>query len=828
MDEHDLRADIQQACQELFSHYSWEDNRFNHFLSKTIIDCFQLKTRTDNFELKSILILKYLILKVHPSFDFEQFIYSLNIPKPSLKIFLSALIQSLYFKDVTVFSLSQLENPSWLFLQILAENLSLTDLKKILSELSLQEKLQLLHFSFKNYREGSFPLHQAFEHLYSKNNNPEASLMLKLLTGFKRKYYDLNALKQFLKEKNTLPSLNDLTDFLDTKFEEQIYEIKNLLENLIKSIVPSQGSIFSLEEYKEFFQLYGLKDHIPPFPHVHHSYHENHLLDKLKFIQGVFSDSKALQALSPIHHNFYQVFVRTIFDHMDTLIKKPEKYEKALETFVFGIPTAGKDLARLPGLTTTVQAYKNCIEILQSRGCKNRDLKEIPLFVFDQSSPELFESNHLFIDRLNKEYGCWIVHLSRQDILKIAQKMKIAALIDTTHLGHFGYGGMRNSLFLLLPLLKHLYAKHSSLEEILNLDFNIVKEIFNQHVLGTHPEIPSNTIFMLDDDMLIHDANLFSHLSLSMHSQSLYLASQGYEIGRLTKKNLRYPRLETFLEQPTTLFSHQLWNHIPTPCLMSEYVGHPPLCVNLPMGGEELLTRLTFSFDLLSQCSFHLGGHRLPWGHWPTHYALGVDEYLNKYIPYSIYIALVEVFIDPVNAYGQNIYPWMDRSFTQRAKNLHETLKILSDKKIYQEMQKRFWNNLKRFLNFSIPPLNFLQEDFKNLLESPFDEIIQAHLEKENIPKDQQNPFIKIARVYTFYQQDAQYFMQLAQQAVQFPLDTHLDRAIENLRMSMEENLHIHLEHFPLTYGLYLMLLHLGAAQFNRQLGKILETYSIS
>jgi len=153
---------------------------------------------------------------------------------------------------------------------------------------------------------------------------------------------------------------------------------------------------------------------------------------------------------------------------------------------------------------------------------------------------------------------------------------------------------------------------------------------------------------------------------------------------------------------------------------------------------------------------------------------------------------------------------------------------LFQPKKIYQEMQKRFWNNLKRFLNFSIPPLNFLQEDFKNLLESPFDEIIQAHLEKENIPKDQQNPFIKIARVYTFYQQDAQYFMQLAQQAVQFPLDTHLDRAIENLRMSMEENLHIHLEHFPLTYGLYLMLLHLGAAQFNRQLGKILETYSIS
>ena len=827
MDEQDLRAGIQKACEELFSQYTWEDMRFHHFLSKTIIDCFQLETSTENLELKSVLILKYLIIKIHPSFDFEQFIYSLHVPKPSLKIFLSTLIQSLYFKEVTLSSLSQLENPSYLLLQILAENLSLMDLKKILLELSLYEKLHLLHFSFKNYREGSFPLHQAFEHLYSKNNNPEASSMLKLLNGLKRKYYDLNALKQFLKEANPL-SLPDLMQFLDTKFEEQIREIKNLLESLSKTFFPTQESIFSLEEYKEFFQLYGLKDHIPPFPHPHQAYQDNHLLDKLKFLRDIFSDSKSRQSLSSIHLNFYQVFVRTILDHMDTLLKKPEKYEKALETFVFGIPTAGKDLARLPGLITTVQAYKNCMEILQNKGCKKRDLKEIPLFVFDQSNPEQFESNQLFIESLQKQYGCWIVHLSRQDILKIAQKLKIAALIDTTHLGHFGYGGMRNSLFLLLPVLKQLYAKYTSVDEILNLDFSIIKEIFNQHVLGASLEIPADTIFMLDDDMLIHEANLFSHLSLSMHSQSLYLASQGYEIGRSTKKNLRYPHLKTFLENPETLFSHLLWSQMPTPCLMSEYVGHPRLCVNLPMGGEELLTRLTSSFDLFSPCSFHLGGHRLPVGHWPTHYALGLDAYLTKYIPYSFYIALIEVFIDPVNAYGQNIYPWMDRSFTQRNKNLHETLKILSDKKIYQDMQKRFWSNLKKFLNFSTPTLNFLQEDFKNLLESHFDEIIQARLVKENLTKDQQNPFVDIARVYTFYQQDAQYFMQLAQKAVQFPLDAHLDASIEELRMSMEENLHIHLEHFPLTYGLYLMLLHLGAAQFNRELGKILEAYSNS
>ena len=306
--------------------------------------------------------------------------------------------------------------------------------------------------------------------------------------------------------------------------------------NLRQLFLPFFSSPLNMPEYIELFQLFGFKDHGPLLPYQDIWCKKNTLIEKIKMLLRVFTDPAIILVLPPLDFGF--LFCISAHDHCpNRCIKKSGEIKKTTRKISFRLPTSDKLLESLAGLSSVVVGFKNMVDTVNQKLIDKIALKDIPLFVFDQSNQALFQKNRRFIDKLNLTYACSIIHLSREDILHLAQALDIEDLINTTKRGLFGYGGMRNSVFLIAPILRHIFTHKIKHEQILLIDPEKLMMLFNQYVLGgISPEAPAgDVIFMLHDDMQIPEANIFSHLLLMANSQDINLTSMGFDIGRATK-----------------------------------------------------------------------------------------------------------------------------------------------------------------------------------------------------------------------------------------------------------------------------------------------------
>ncbi len=873
-DEVHFSLEVEGIMEKFFSAHSTTDAEFQRFLIQTIVDCYHIPSKKITRETKSILIIHHLLKKIIPSFDFAEFIKIWGLKKKERKAFLIAFIHGLYYGDIILGKLrgqTPLDLECFL-LQIAAENISKKTVFSLLKSLTLSDQVKLIYYLHKYYREGSFSLLLQLEKIYPENSQSIQRLMYFL----KRKYFDINKLKEILDNQTKIDekALLDIVQKLEEFANSQVAQCWTLLSEIIPLVIQSPlfmyneierikallaGNVyrpdpeeqkkgkalsqeneeklrqlfasfftysFDLKRLSEVFQSLGLYDHAPLLPHQTSYCQDNTLIEKLQMILQIFSDSSLMLELNPFHVEIYIVFLHTLVEHIVTL-NYPDKYVDELHRFTFALPTAGKLLDDLPGLISVVKGFSHLFEIICTNSTKKIYLKDYPLFVFDQSEAALFKKNAHYIRTLNRKYRCSIVHLSKKSTLELAQKLEVENLINTTKTGSFGYGGMRNAVFLLTPILKHIFSSKKSIKQMLQTSPEILNPLFNRYEFGgVAYEIPSgDTIFMIDDDMEIAEGNIFSHLIFSKSStKQINLNSVGFNIGRETKHAHEYPSLAQVIHRPDETYKFNQWSTEIMPSALSEYICNPKICFNLPLGAEEILINNLIISNLFLGTSYHLGGNRLPKHLWPTHYLVGLEQHLRRYITFVIYIFMIESLAPPnSDINSRNIYPWIIQGEQLNIVCLREGFEIIANVDIQLEMQRRFWRNFHLLFTPEQTEKMNLRNYLKDIIETPIDDILQKTLRASKFDTLEKKSIHEIGEIYKFYQQDATYLWEFGTSLLKINDKSQIAEEIERIKDQIEKKYHIQFKDLPLTYGLYLMTRAFGAGEFNQEIQKILK-----
>jgi hypothetical protein len=343
-----------------------------------------------------------------------------------------------------------------------------------------------------------------------------------------------------------------------------------------------------------------------------------------------------------------------------------------------------------------------------------------------------------------------------------------------------------------------------SVSEVINMDISQLKTLFRQHVLE-HGE----TIFMVDDDMEIPEANLFSHAMLVNQSDDAYNVSCGLNYGRGTQYYVRVLQLKDVLEDPENAFRYSQWLNKLTDAWMREYICKPKICLNLPFGAEETHLKTRHVTNYLLQPSYHLGGARYPAKKLPIHPVIPLEEHLKKYLPYAFQIALVAYFVDPTNLIGRCVLPWNDKGAALDFKGLGDVFKYIADKSVRDEICRRFWKNVEDFFRDDVEEIN-LRTNVLTLIATDVDAVIREYAQHHR----QRRAFKKLGDIYKLTKKDAEMFWEFGTRIVhEKPLDLS---ALDRIKDSLEEHSKLNFKELPLTEGFYLIIRSLGLGEFSK------------
>lgn len=878
-----------------------DEESFSESLIAVIQQCFHLPVKGIKTLDKSLLILDSLFHHFSkrsldaPVFRLSIFIRDYISKESELKQFLISLLNGLYFGDIDL-SLHQQqnkrENLELFLLQLLAEHVSRKTLNNILNNLSLDKKVNLIAYSFKYYREGSFIILNQFENLFKSSNSNVSKLLKNLIFHLRRKYYNVYTLMQILLNQSELSeeelknTLKELEQYAFTQSQniyalfnqlipvmiespirvfDELENLKQLMNNeeylpaekerkealhrteeLKAYFEPYFANHFIVQDFDAFARVFGFEGHSPLLQFQEEQTYIHYLSDKLSILKDLFENPLKLIQTDFRRIRNYFAFTLSIISHLEALKRNPSKYKEALDRMIFAIPTCGKILANQPSLPSLLGGLFSLVELLNKNTPNKIQLKDYPIFVFDQSEDKLFAKNHRFIGKLNRLYKSSVIHISKNETLLLAQKISVESLLDTTRTGSFGYGGARNCVFLLSPLLRDVYAQYRNLSKIHDIDEKDLLRIFQEDVLESdHKEgHVSNIIFMIDDDTEIPESNLFSQTLFSRELWNHYSFSPGYVLGRGTLYSVKFLNLIRLLKYPKKIFKHTEWIPLPFSVGMCEFLDKPRICVNLPFGGEEShLTGPVRCNPFLSP-SIHLAGNRYPSTQWPTRFFVGLEKHLKSYIPYSFYVRMVSTLFDPNDKQGACIFPWNKMNFPFTFNNLKDVFKIISDDKIRKEMQKKFWKNVHHLLITTQKEEYSLSEHISDLIHMDINSILKDFKKNEILNRIEKRSLTEIGNVYKFFQRDAKYLWEFAIKVAEgikaqvisnqtnvsenwfeacIDQSVNISEIIETIKNQIE-NLHgIHFRDYPLTEGFYLMFDVVGAAKFNKACSQILS-----
>ena len=290
---------------------------------------------------------------------------------------------------------------------------------------------------------------------------------------------------------------------------------------------PFLSRRYNFEEFLDFTELFGIVEDSTMLNFQNRQCSDRSLAAKVLFLHEAFSDADTLTLTSNEEIQTAINFALKIVKHLEALHDHPSIYKKGLDTLSFGMPTGDKLLENLPSLPSVLQGFMHFFKHLNSKLSEPISLGHFPFFVYDQSEPEVFEKNRSFIERLNKEHGCSIVQFSSEEILQLAGKIGVGPLIGKETSRKFGYGGMRNCVFLLTPMLRNLFSKgKKTYDEIISMEESELKEVFHQSI-----QI-APTVFMADDDMEIPASNIYSYALYAQETIGRYSSLHGYILGR--------------------------------------------------------------------------------------------------------------------------------------------------------------------------------------------------------------------------------------------------------------------------------------------------------
>ena len=442
--------------------------------------------------------------------------------------------------------------------------------------------------------------------------------------------------------------------FCQTHFDEGSY---NILKQLPRQVEYEGLDLpYSREEIDRFVSIFGLYGHQVPKEAWEELKDEHFLGNKLKSNE----------------------FKEAVCSHIEALSKHRDEYVMGMELITWALPTAGKELSSLawiPSLTKSLEAFS------QEFGIKN----SVPIYVFDQSEPALFAKNGDFLRGVNPNCR----HIATEDALFLAKALKIEKLVQTDPSGRFGYGGARNAIYLLMPLIR-FYDQQ-------NIDFHTVSEAelrqdFNDVVL--EEKIAPCIIHMGDDDVHVPLSTAFSDALFAWRHKDEYFCRFGWVVGRKTTWTETSFNLEYLLDHTQNIVLQHKFQEVPFRHGMSGLLSKPKLCLNLPFGQEEayLLAMKEYLFDL-REPMIHLSGYRFPAAVLPKNRFSGLAAYLKAHYSYSIGSMLVSDLLDPLNLYKRCALPW--NMVKEPFGSLKEAIAYICRPEVTKEMQQQFAKNRK-------------------------------------------------------------------------------------------------------------------------------------
>lgn len=567
-----------------------------------------------------------------------------QVTKSEREPFLTSLLYHIYYINLTLEHLASQDKLTYYLLRVLASQASEKSLLKIFSGLSYEQQFQCIGFCLVNFDEGAYRL---FSLLVKKGSKEIQELL-----GYVRyNLIDKKGLGQWLLSQ---PSIS-------ADWVQQL--LVACREDIAKRIARVEKKL-GLTDLTDSLMLFGLYDHQVPKEAWHLHEHEA-LDDKLEAISvPTAEEAEFLEALKM---------------QLTSLKKHPERYVKGIESITFALPTAGKELRLFPWVSSMVEALRSFARTFQRKEME-------PLFVFDQSPPALFKKNATYIKRLKAP----IIHLGTEEILSLANRLGLEGMLVTTREKTFGFGGARNAIFFLAPLLRHYYREKKDVAAISDAE---LKRDFREVVL--EEKRGPCVIHMGDDDVHVHVSNIFADALFAYNHQNEYFCRFGWVIGRRTTWTETTFNLKYVLERSADILLQHGWQEAPFSHGMAGLLCKPKLCLNLPFGQEEayLQSMQKYPFDFRLP-AMHLSGYRFPKEKLPLTRYSGLAALLKSHYAYSVGMMLVADLIDPADVQKHCALPWNDAGHA--FKNLQEALLFMLQPATVKTMQERFWQNVAR------------------------------------------------------------------------------------------------------------------------------------
>ena len=780
--------------------------------------------------------------------------------------FFSALLYGLYYRDIDLTKLHS-NHPrkqfQFFLLQIVAELVSRKRLRKILRSLSYDAIASLICYIFVHYREGSYTVSKELETVF---HNDET--ILSLLQGLRRNYFNPVLL---LKLFNSYPSLDQeslktVYHVLEEDAKKQVAGIYQKLTPLVNAMTESPLTLvhylegmkedknpqsrevleaqktadkfkelfnfflaqpLQLEQYQEFFQLFGLHSHQPPLSIVGIPFSES-LIEKIDVLSTFFAHPGAqlVQPKPELQKIF--TFVNALCYQLHCFHIAPERYIQGLDLLTFAVPTKDKDLEKLPWLPTVVKGLETVRDYLKRHNAPI-SLGDYPVVIFDQSQGKRFAKNQIFINSFERECGCTILHISKEETLALAKKLHLEKLIVTTDEGEFGYGGARNCIFFLAPLLKAAFKRGSKrVADILAMEPQQLQELFQEAVLeraGT----PS-VIHMGEDDIELPETSLFADLLFARSHQNEYFLNIAFVCGRTTMVGNPQIDLKSLLDSPESLYQFTRWSDAASLNSMAGHISKPRFCLNLPNPYEEQhLRKLFLHFDPFRHAIRHLAGTRYPLPHIPTDSFVGLDGTIPKIHTHLFRLGMIQSLLDPANVNGRCALPWnlLNEPSVPYFRSLGEAFTYVSLKTTKREMQKRFWKNIEGLLSPELKNTFMIGRDLEGFIQQDVQETIALFCKQHDLSSAPPS-LRKIGTIFRRFQKDAFHSQELLEM-IRSQISNHvvapalwyeacvemnLAQIIEEARHFIEQKQKIQLRDWPFTYSLYRLLHAVGAGEF--------------
>jgi len=842
-----------------FAKDTFNEVAFQKALIKALTLAFRYPPSLQETTSRAVEILDQLFSSLVTSshFSFAKFIQRYFHDQAEIKAVACELLYGLYYGDIdlSLFRTHE-ESVEYFIIQTVAEKVGGQTLRAILNEFSLNKTVRLIAFCASFYREGSFKLFNTLSNLRAGTS------IQKLIFWLKRNYIDRDKLANLLKRYMVKDeeAVDQMLKHLEKEAQHEVETIHTLFKELIdlmldaftraynaahapfrmrsdsssdaqlhyQSFLPRQLQSFiernySVKNFQEFCRFFGLCGYAPLF--MGGNLEGDTLLSKIISLHRIFTNRLTIGAMSSDESYEAYSFVLSILHCLEAIVDKPMHFKEGLELFSVSLVTSGKTLSQTPALLTLLQGYSSLFDFLRPKCAEELSLRNYPIFVFDQSEKELFTKNQAYIEKLNQHHESRIVHVSQNEALEVAQKLGIEGLLNTTKRENFGYGGARNCQFLLTGILRAtICQKKMALKEVLAMKQTELVQIYNEHVLGGVASNPAgDSIYLVDDDVEIPAVNLFTAALFAKTNQNQYVASNGFQTGRYTKSGLRYWGLQELLEFPENLRLFPEWFEQPIPAGLSEQIGKPKFCLNIPHGGEERHLGIQAKLHVFMQASKHLCGSRYPTKQIPTTYFVGLQEYLKGYIPYVFLVMMSTDLLDSMNKAGHLALPWNDKSQIGTFSSLRQVFHSIKNVATQQEMKERFLRNVRTSFDEAknATPLPYtLGGALKLLIDSDVSKVTDAFLQNTRLTPDEKEHLMQIAQLYSTWQQDAKLLWQLGT-ALVTSMNAKQDPtlALAQIKTKLEKESQKPLSESPLTEGFYLLSSTILTGEFCKIVG---------